>query len=348
MDGIPTNSSQSELEIIRQTVQENYGSIMIGTFIGLILYGVSLHQAFRYWILHPTDGYAIRSIVVSLCFLETLHSIATMHTCYHYLVTGYFNPGGLASTVWSLTIAFGVSSLIAITAQLFFARRVSLISLKYKMLALLAGVLLLVKLAGSIAYTIRGFTSSRNDIWEMENQWIPQLALGAATVADVLLSGSLFSVIFKSSAGHERSSWRSAIIIFGINTGLLILIFDLTCFVLALAKPNNGYWGAINIVTVRLYANTLFSVLNSRHIQLNRHIDLTSDTHLLRGNIFARANMLATAERWNVPQTKNDAPSAAIDIRVTTGNERFLDGGNFAGVVYKDRGDRKPAAVNEL
>ncbi|KAH9933600.1 uncharacterized protein BXZ73DRAFT_100982 [Epithele typhae] len=250
-----------------------FGAILVGTFLGLILYGTALHQSYRYWRMNPTESCAIRLIVITLIVLETIHAIMTMHTCYYYLVTHYAQPQILDQIVWSLDLLFFIASLIAFTSQLFFAKRVSLIGTPYLLVTAVV--------------------------------WLVEVTLASATGADVVLTSALLSVLYRDPTSRCES-WYKKVVVYFINTGLLILLFDLVGLILAATLPSGslGVWMAVNIITSRLYTNTLLSVLNTRQIFMNRTVDVFHTSTIgLSQNVFARADRMAAVERWNVPQT---------------------------------------------
>ncbi|KAI1792154.1 hypothetical protein LXA43DRAFT_1060940 [Ganoderma leucocontextum] len=80
------------------------GAILIGTFIGLTLYGLVVHQCYQYFGLYPQDSGWIKALVVSILGFETFHMVLSMHVCYHYLVASYSDPRALLSGVWSVSV----------------------------------------------------------------------------------------------------------------------------------------------------------------------------------------------------------------------------------------------------
>ncbi|TBU44838.1 hypothetical protein BD309DRAFT_979794 [Dichomitus squalens] len=94
-------------------------------------------------------------------------------------------------------------------------------------------------------------------------------------------------------------------------------MLNLACFITYVTASNtftSQAYGAINIVSLRVYAITLLSVLNSR--ETKRSITMfDSGTYGL--NLIARAARSAAAETWNVPQMPQNEPPE-INIKVTT------------------------------
>ncbi|KAI0656506.1 hypothetical protein C8Q70DRAFT_1056727 [Cubamyces menziesii] len=132
------------------------GIYTIGTFASLILYGISCHQFYRYGRLHSKDNAYLKALVIILMLLETLHSVAPMHSCYYFLIKNRFNLIAAENGVWSLDIEPAVSGAISFLAFIFFACRVSLIGVKSSIVALTAILLLLASnglLTGTLQWT---------------------------------------------------------------------------------------------------------------------------------------------------------------------------------------------------
>uniref|UniRef100_A0A5K1JV17 Tox1 n=1 Tax=Ganoderma boninense TaxID=34458 RepID=A0A5K1JV17_9APHY len=83
-------------------LDSTFGAVLIGTFLGLMLYGLVVHQTYRYFSLYPRDSGWIKALVVSTLLFETAHIVLSTHICYYYLVTNYGNADAIQSSVWSL------------------------------------------------------------------------------------------------------------------------------------------------------------------------------------------------------------------------------------------------------
>ncbi|TBU41408.1 hypothetical protein BD309DRAFT_274797 [Dichomitus squalens] len=58
---------------------QTIGADLLGTFFGLIFYGLSVHQLYKYYRLFAVDALIIRILVLLVMALQTLHAILTMH-----------------------------------------------------------------------------------------------------------------------------------------------------------------------------------------------------------------------------------------------------------------------------
>ncbi|KAI0326035.1 hypothetical protein GY45DRAFT_1437943 [Cubamyces sp. BRFM 1775] len=299
-------------------IYNTYGAYLLGTCASLILYGVSLHQLYRYFRLYPTDTLSIRTLVVSLMALETLQASLLIHSCYSSLVSNYFNPSALMNAVWSLKIEPVVVALITLVAQAFFARRASLLGTRSLIVTGIAILALMLHLSLAIAAAAIFFRIVDLHRLKHSSEWLFSASVSSATVADILLAGTIIRGLRRTRATLDDSS-LDGFTLYVVNTGLLTGIFNAIPAILAACYPRSFLWAAFNFIPARLYANTLLSVLNSRKFLVGREIKIFGPDPSSRG-IIARAGRLATVERWGAPPVPDQIP-AIINISVTAEQE---------------------------
>ncbi|KAI0682313.1 hypothetical protein C8T65DRAFT_750653 [Cerioporus squamosus] len=136
----PSVAPDDAMPLILQipALDNTFGAVLLGTFLSLMLYGMTLHQSYRYYRLYPNDKAWLRGVVSLTIVLETIHMVLACHVCYYYLVTNYFKPTALLFGSWSIKLLLICSGCIIIVAQSFFARRVFLVGPQYRLLVLAA------------------------------------------------------------------------------------------------------------------------------------------------------------------------------------------------------------------
>ncbi|KAJ8456694.1 hypothetical protein ONZ51_g11971 [Trametes cubensis] len=233
------------------------GAFLLATFICLMLYGLTLHQSYRYSRLFPEDIILLKAIVLLTVVAETVHIALCMHICYFYLVTNYFNAVALLEGVWSFRILPIMTATIIALSQgyehitwkesnfmtynhpcSFFARRVYLLGGRYRIIV----AVILVPMfnsAGPHAYRrwwvlssgsqrIEGHAEFVQDllfIFEtfakfQKHAWLTSAGFTAALLIDILLSGTLIITLHRSRTGFKGTdSLIDVLIIYNINTG---------------------------------------------------------------------------------------------------------------------------------
>ncbi|KAI0352125.1 hypothetical protein OH77DRAFT_1592355 [Trametes cingulata] len=291
------------------SLDNTMGAYMLGTFIGLILYGVCLMQLYRYVRLYPTDTLYIRTLVILVMILETLDVVLPMHTLYYYLVTNYASAEAIQKLVWSLDLGMLIGSVISLASQIFFVRRVSLIGFRYQIVAGIAVFCLLAAIGFSIAVSIRLFQStSIAQFFSSDRNWMIGTPFVFGAVADHLLSGAILVALRRSDRERTRTgTWVESSILYIVDAGTLTSLIHTSCAVLALVSPDNLIWCGVGVIFIRTYAITLLSVLNSRKFTHARGVYIFDSPSLGR-NAIARATRMAAAERWAAPQLPDETP----------------------------------------
>ncbi|KAI0712778.1 hypothetical protein C8T65DRAFT_739344 [Cerioporus squamosus] len=231
------------------------GAMLLGSFVGTVLYGVLLHQAYRYMRLYPTDGAFMKTLVPIIVVLESFRTVCDIHYSYHDLVTKYAQ---ILDIVLYLPCCC-LFVLIGIATHIFFILRIWKLKSRLRFLAVFATAFHVVELVLGIVMSVRGFQLGGPAYFS--KKWLIALCFGAGTLADLSITGALLAVMYNGRATHERpaSIWDNVTVYF-TNTGLLVLILDLVVFILVLSTANNLYWSAVHAVTTKIYATTLMSV----------------------------------------------------------------------------------------
>ncbi|TFK84131.1 hypothetical protein K466DRAFT_602282 [Polyporus arcularius HHB13444] len=194
-------------------LDNTFGAYLLGTFLGMLQYGVLLYQVQEYCRLYPRDRGVLKCLVAAIVLLETVFSILNIHTCYHYLVLNYFAPPRLLFGVWSINFTPLASAMTVVVAQSFFARR----------------VFLALDAAGTAqAFLVKEFSKS--------GKWLAAAGSITASVADLLLTAVLIVALRRSRTGFKHTDSLIAVItMYTINTGLLTGIFHVLLWIVMLA-----------------------------------------------------------------------------------------------------------------
>ncbi|KAI0654638.1 hypothetical protein C8Q70DRAFT_1025710 [Cubamyces menziesii] len=246
------------------SLNNTYGAVLIGTYVSLILYGVTLHQAYRYFRLSSSDSSATKIYVAGLLTLDTFHTVVCMHISYWYLVQNYFDPLRLYTGVWSINLLSILVGVTIISCQCFYARRVYLLGRQYRLLVLATAIMFLAELGCSITLSVKAFIEpSYTDFRKFA--WLISVAFGIVVFADVLLTGVLILTLNRSRTGFRRTdSMIDVLILYAMCTGLLTDIFSALIFIFALVSPGNMIYIGCDSVAAKLYVNSVLAALNFR------------------------------------------------------------------------------------
>ncbi|KAH9939614.1 uncharacterized protein BXZ73DRAFT_99230 [Epithele typhae] len=183
---------------------------------------------------------------------------------------------------WISTVA------VVFVCELFYLRRVYLIGRRLWLIVAIAATLIFAELGEQ---NLRWETSlSTNDHTSTHSQcprfsgmpvpffslkepdgasshdgWMNSAGVGSAVLADTLLATALIVSLRRSRTGIKQTdSLISTLILYTINTGLLLGVFNVLSLILAVTLPDNLIFVGIDLVTTMLYANSVMTVLNAR------------------------------------------------------------------------------------
>ncbi|KAI0706387.1 hypothetical protein C8Q76DRAFT_157258 [Earliella scabrosa] len=213
---------------LSKRVSTTYGAVLIGNCVGLVLYGVVLHQAFRYYRLYPRDSWILKCLVGFVVILETFNSVLNVHICYHFLTNALVNPARLTQSIWSIALLPVASGGLVVACQSFFARRIILIGRHCRPIATVVIILLI----GDAASTVEAFTTKTLERFSQVT-WLFSVGSGIVTLADVIITTVLIVALRRSRTGFKGTdALIDVLILYAVNTGLLTGVFNTLAFVL--------------------------------------------------------------------------------------------------------------------
>ncbi|KAH9886307.1 hypothetical protein C8Q73DRAFT_716341 [Cubamyces lactineus] len=260
---IPSATSPAPPKV--PALDNTFGAIQLGTFVGLIVYGITLHQYYRYVRSYPGDSRVLKGLVLVIVLLETWTTVLSMHTCYYYLTTNYFHPEALENGVWSLNLLPVSSAVVMLAAQSFFARRVWILGRGFRPLVVVVSVLCVAEFAFFAAASTEAFTQYSFAKFS-HYTWLVSTGFTLAMAADWVLMFVLIYILHSNRTGFQSTdSMIDLMILYTVNTGVLTGIVDLLSVIFAFYAPQHLIYIALGIVGKKLYATTLLAALNSRN-----------------------------------------------------------------------------------
>ncbi|KAJ3752097.1 hypothetical protein EV360DRAFT_75657 [Lentinula raphanica] len=255
-------------------IELQYGPMLIGVFLNMILYGVLLNQMLFYYKTYPLDSIWVRVFVAYLLMLETANTAIDMAMMYQPLITEY----GTEKAVMYFPTLFMLEPilivLISTPIQTFFAWRIRKITGTYW----IPGLVIALALASSVGGFITGIKIARLKLFadKPELHWSALLWFLTACVADLVITGTLVWNLAQRKTGFAITDSVVDKII-KILTFLAILIAQPTSSICAIgdvaffmALPHTGLNFLWDLTLAKLYTNCLMSTLNAR-ASLLRH-----------------------------------------------------------------------------
>ncbi|KAL7280170.1 hypothetical protein ACG7TL_006589 [Trametes sanguinea] len=263
-----------------ETLDSTFGAALVGLVVGCCLYGITILQTFAYFRSYNTDSKFVKSLVIVLTVLDTLHLILCTRTIYWYLVTNFGNTDNLDITTWSMAVSIPSPAifvrlsrfpltvetpqgLIGLIVEAFFARRVWMMSRNW----IITGIILILAALHfglGVVFTAQSFILGRFSKFRSLT-WVTCLGLGAAAASDILIAGAMCYYLYKKRTGLKRTdSLVTTLMVYSINTGLATSIIGTICVVAFGAMPTNFIWLGFFWIMGKCYVNSFLALLNSR------------------------------------------------------------------------------------
>ncbi|VDB95980.1 unnamed protein product [Peniophora sp. CBMAI 1063] len=243
-----------------------FGPILLGTFLSLILFGVTTMQVFRYGVSFlRTDKLWMICLISVLYVLDTAHSAFTMMTSYDLFVLHLGDLNFFLESSWAFQMIAWVSAFTGLIVQFFYAWRVRVMLNSIA----IAGLVCLCSLASFAGAIVMGVIAARNQpgFWIFpvyETGLI--LWLAGSAVTDVLISTLLIWHLRHHKPGIKRTDdvidkivrllWQT----FAVTS--LCAIIDV---ILYLTLVDDGaYYIVFHYLLPKLYVISLLSSINTR------------------------------------------------------------------------------------
>ncbi|KAI0822135.1 hypothetical protein BC628DRAFT_700881 [Trametes gibbosa] len=238
-------------------------SLLFGTFIGLILYGISVHQTYVFVSLHQMDqGRVPKPLIFIILVLESIHSGLCIHASYDFLVTNRALEVIPDKSRWSMDILNVFAAVIFCFTQSLFGRQVYLIWPTFGLLVVIAaGILTAGQFCTATAATVLLYMPRTTELTQ-KIQLLGVARSAAVLGASALLAGALIHRLRSLRTSTDFKSTDHTIktlITYTWNTGLLIGISSLLSLIFALAWPQGRLCIAVDIVATQLYAVSLLA-----------------------------------------------------------------------------------------
>ncbi|KAF8995118.1 hypothetical protein BDQ17DRAFT_1366039 [Cyathus striatus] len=246
-------------------ISTTFGALLLGGLFASLLSGLVSVQVVMYFKTYPSDRRRLKSLVLSIWFLDTFHTCMIWSALWCYLVRNYGDLYYIDHINWNIALTVVVTAILTFLVHCFFAFRIHRLSkrnwfLTIPLVALAA--LRLVSAAVTTGAMIRLHSFSR---FKEEIRWIFTLGLALSTVVDVLITGSLFVLLQTSrkKAGNLNAVIDS-LILYAFETGSLTCAGTVVSMICWLTMPHNLIFMGLHFGIGKLYANSLLVTLNTR------------------------------------------------------------------------------------
>ncbi|KAH9963521.1 hypothetical protein BC827DRAFT_1192271 [Russula dissimulans] len=282
-------------------IRSTYGASFIGLLISVALFGMTIIQGWIYFF-RKKDPISLKVFVAILIALDTLHTVLCIYGVYWYLILNFGNVESLDINMWAANLQPEIIILVGYLVQIFYARRVYIIS-RNIIIPILVVALGALALSMGLLFTVKSFFVDRYSHYN-SLVWIAVVGQSATALADILIAGSMCWYLYHKKTGIARTdSIIMTLMTYSINSGLLTSILATVTVIFFVIVPTTSLiWQAIFWTSGKCYVNSLLAMLNSRDYLRERSTSNISEsnrraynkTSVLQSKAFYKSNKTRT------------------------------------------------------
>ncbi|PBK82337.1 hypothetical protein ARMGADRAFT_1170969, partial [Armillaria gallica] len=246
-------------------IAELTGPYVVGALLNWGLFGTLSVQLYLYYLAFPNDRRFIKYLVYGIYIIELVQTVLVAHDTFAMFGYGFGDMDSLTGKHLSWFTIPIISAIVAGVGQVFYAYRIFILS-KSRIIPISIICISLINSVASIFTGIYGFKAGIIDRLNTRKMHIAVgISCGAAALCDILIAICTTYYLMRSTTNFRRTRMLvTKIIRLTIETGSVTALAALLDAVLLIVIPHQTSNLALGLVMPKLYANSVYMVLNSR------------------------------------------------------------------------------------
>ncbi|KAK0236406.1 hypothetical protein EDD85DRAFT_640199 [Armillaria nabsnona] len=300
------------------------GPIIVGGLLNWGLFGTLSVQLYLYYLAFPNDRQFTKYLVYGIYVIEFVQTVLIARDVFATFGYGFGDMDALTRVNLSwLTIPI-MGAVSACVGQGFYAYRILILS-KSRIIPIFIICILLTNSVASIFTSIYAFQAGI--ITKLNTQKIHiavGISCGAAALCDIIIATCMTYYLMRSTTNFRRTRMLvTTIIRLTIETGSVTAVAALLNFVLFIALPYQTSYATPGLLVPKLYANTVYVVLNSRFQIIGGRDTYMSSDDMSLSTTMIRDISQSTEDTRPADGTRGRAPAAVISNVVFNDNHEM-------------------------
>ncbi|PBK66544.1 hypothetical protein ARMSODRAFT_939210 [Armillaria solidipes] len=305
-------------------IEQLSGPLIIAYLLHWGLFGTLSVQLYLYYLAFPKDRQSTKCLIYGIYVVEFAQTMLVTHDAFAEFGYGFGDIDALTGMYFNWLTVPIMGTIVAAVGQLFYAYRIFVLSRSRTVPIFIS----FVSLTSSVAAIITGvYCFQTGNITDTHNTRL-SIAIGlwggAAALCDILIAICMTYYLMRSDTGvHQTQILVTKLIRLIIETGTMTAVAALVNLVLFFSFPHQALDGTTAFIIPKLYANTIYMVLNSRF-----HIIGGRDTYTSLTDISITTT---TMEDITFESTEGTPPADGMQEQVSVvviSKEVFNDGSN--------------------
>ncbi|PBK61346.1 hypothetical protein ARMSODRAFT_669717 [Armillaria solidipes] len=246
------------------------------------LFGTLSVQLYLYYLAFPKDRTFTKSLVYGIYIVEFAQTMLVTHDAFAMFGYGFGDIETLTDMHFNWLTVPIMSAAAACVGQGFYAYRIFILS-KSRIIPILV---ICVSLTSSVAAIITGvYSFQAGSIIKLNNRKTSVAVgiwCGASALCDIVIAICMTYYLMRRDTGFRQTRILvTKLIRLTIETGSVTAVVALLNLILFYAFPRQTFYGTPALIMPKLYANTVYMVLNSRIRILGGRDTYTSSTDMI-------------------------------------------------------------------
>ncbi|PBK58838.1 hypothetical protein ARMSODRAFT_967440 [Armillaria solidipes] len=254
------------------------GPAVVGCLLNWGLFGTLSVQLYLYYLAFPKDRRSVKCLVYGIYIVEFVQTMFLTSDAFAALAYGFGDFEALTEVHSSWLVIGAISASVG---QGFYAYRIFILSRS----RIVPAFVICVSLTSSVAAIITGVYIFQTDDLTKLNDRKTSISLGIScggyALCDIVIAICMTYYLMRSNTGFRSTQILvTKLIRLIIETGSLTAVVALVIVILFLAFPHEIFFSTPSLLISKLYANSIYVVLNSRIRIMGGRDTYTSSTDM--------------------------------------------------------------------
>ncbi|KAK0226536.1 hypothetical protein IW262DRAFT_774035 [Armillaria fumosa] len=257
------------------------GPLIVGFLLHWGLFGTLSIQLYLYYLAFPKDRKFTKCLVYGVYIIEFAQTMLLTHDAFVSFGYGFGDLDALTNVHLNWLFVPIMGGIAASVGQSFYAYRIFILSRSRIVPAFISCV----SLISFVASIIAGVCTDQADVISKINSPRISIPIGILcagyALCDITIAICMTYYLIRSSTGlHRTQILVTKLIRLIIETGSLTAAIALVISILFFAFPHEAFYVTPSLIISKLYANTIYMVLNSRIRIMGGRDTYTSSTDI--------------------------------------------------------------------
>ncbi|KDR71921.1 hypothetical protein GALMADRAFT_143678 [Galerina marginata CBS 339.88] len=254
------------------TGSANIRAPLFGFVIKSVLFGMTILQAYQYFMNYVNDSRTRKLTIVAVCSLECIHFAFSSKMMYSSLLPS--SKDASTNIVWCMKVLTTVKTMLMLLVQSFYLYLVWILAdnmtLKRELVRLLRSISVLTFFfTVGVGVAFLAYLEQTGNIFNfsMAFEHVIYISVGSAAAVDCVISAIMSFVLFNAASrtgGKRSGNVVNDLVLFFVGTGMLNAISKILIIALYASNPSSVLYLAVQFSIPSLYANSILALFNAK------------------------------------------------------------------------------------